>query len=178
MWLTDFVGWLPMEDGGERESFLTADYNAEMIEHIARFPRLRDRAVFVGNPEDIVPDSFGPELPLIRDWTEQHFDFAGYVTGFDPDCAREPRRPRLPRRRAVCIVTVGGSGVGGHLLRRVIEAFPEAKERVPELRMIVVAGPRIDPATLPSTTGSSRARTSTTSTVTSRPATLPSSRAG
>ena len=37
-WLTDFVGWLPMEDGGEREAFLTADYNAEMIEHIARFP--------------------------------------------------------------------------------------------------------------------------------------------
>ena len=30
-----------------------------------------------------------------------------------------------------------------------IAAFPEAKERVPELRMIVVAGPRIDPASLP-----------------------------
>jgi hypothetical protein len=27
----------------------------------------------------------------------------------------------------VCIVTVGGSGVGGHLLRRVIAAYPEAK---------------------------------------------------
>jgi predicted glycosyltransferase len=47
----------------------------------------------------------------------------------------------------VCIVTVGGSGVGGHLLRRVIEAFPEAKRRVPALRMIVVTGPRIDPGT-------------------------------
>ena len=62
-WLTDFVGWLPMSDGGEREAFLTADYNAEMVEHIARFPRLRDRAIFVGNPEDIVPDRLGPELP-------------------------------------------------------------------------------------------------------------------
>src|SRR4030095_1633968 len=49
----------------------------------------------------------------------------------------------------VCIVPVGGSGVGGHLLRRVIAAFPEAKERVPDLRMIVVAGPRIDPDSLP-----------------------------
>ena len=45
-WLTDFVGWLPMPDGGEREAFLTADDNAEMVEHIARFPRLRDRAIF------------------------------------------------------------------------------------------------------------------------------------
>jgi UDP-N-acetylglucosamine:LPS N-acetylglucosamine transferase len=29
-------------------------------------------------------------------------------------------------------------------------AFPQAKERVPQLRMIVVAGPRIDPESLPS----------------------------
>ena len=43
-----------MPDGGEREAFLTADYNAEMIEHIARYPRVRDRAIFVGNPDDIV----------------------------------------------------------------------------------------------------------------------------
>ena len=52
-----------MPDGGEREAFLTADYNAEMIEHIARFPRVRDRAIFVGNPDDIVPDRFGPACP-------------------------------------------------------------------------------------------------------------------
>ena len=56
VWLTDFVGWLPMPDGGEREALLTADYNAEMVEQIARFPRLRDRALFVGNPGDVVPD--------------------------------------------------------------------------------------------------------------------------
>ena len=50
-------------------------------------------------------------------------------------------------------MTVGGSGVGGALLRKVIAAYPEAKERVPALRMIVVAGPRIDPASLPSHDG-------------------------
>ena len=49
-----------MPDGGEHEAFLTADYNAEMIEHIARFPRVRDRAIFVGNPDDVVPDRSGP----------------------------------------------------------------------------------------------------------------------
>ena len=162
VWLTDFVGWLPMPDGGEREAFVTADYNAEMIEHIARFPRVRDRAVFVGNPEDIVPDAFGPDLPLIRDWTERHYDFADYVTGFDPsDFADHTRlRHELGYRddEQVCIVTVGGSGVGRHLLRRVIEAFPEAKRRVPALRMIVVTGPRIDPGTLPAARGARAAR--------------------
>ena len=152
VWLTDFVGWLPMPDGGDREAFLTADYNAEMIGHIARFPRVRDRAVYVGNESDIVGDAFGPDLPFIRDWTREHFDFAGYVTGFDPaDFAdREALRAELgyASDEQVCIVTVGGSGVGGHLLRRVIDAFPAAKERVPGLRMVVVAGPRIDPDTL------------------------------
>jgi pimeloyl-ACP methyl ester carboxylesterase len=157
VWLTDFVGWLPMPDGGEREAFLTADYNAEMIEHIARFPRVRDRAIFVGDDEDIVPDAFGPGLPLIRDWTREHYSFAGYVTGFDPsDLAdRASLRQELGYRdgERICIVTVGGSGVGGQLLRRVIEAFPEAKRRVPALRMVVVTGPRIDPASLPQAEG-------------------------
>jgi pimeloyl-ACP methyl ester carboxylesterase len=158
VWLTDFVGWLPMPDGGEREAFLTADYNAEMIEHIARFPRVRDRAVFVGAPDDIVPDRFGPDLPAIREWTEEHYDFSGdYITGFDPAvfADRAAIREELGYRpdERVCIVTVGGSGVGGHLLRRVIASFPEAKRAVPDLRMVVVAGPRIDPAALPSHEG-------------------------
>ena len=152
-WFTDFVGWLPMPGAGDREAFLTADYNAEMIEHIARYPRIRDRAIFVGDPDDIVPDTFGPGLPLIRDWTERHYDFAGYITGFDPRQLADREALGYRPDERVCIVTVGGSGVGGHLLRRVIAAFPEAKERVPDLRMIVVAGPRIDPASLPADDG-------------------------
>ena len=158
VWLTDFVGWLPMPDGGEREAFVAADYNAEMIEHIARFPRVRDQAIFVGNPGDIVPDAFGPELPLIGDWTREHYAFAGYVTGFDPVRAW-PTAGRCGRSSATGTTSRCASspwaapGVGGHLLRRVIEAFPEAKRRVPALRMVVVAGPRIDPASLPTHDG-------------------------
>ena len=156
-WLTDFVGFLPMEDGGSREAHLTADYNADMVDHIADHPDVRDQALFVGNPDDIVPERLGPQLPMIREWTERHFDFTGYVTGFDP--AELGDRTRLRAElgygddERVCIVTVGGSGVGADLLRRVIASFPAAKERVPELRMIVVAGPRIDPATLPAHDG-------------------------
>jgi pimeloyl-ACP methyl ester carboxylesterase/predicted glycosyltransferase len=156
-WLTDFVGFLPMQDGGDRESFLTADYNADMVDHVAQHPEVRDVALFVGNPEDIVAERLGPELPMIRDWTERHFDFTGYVTGFDPTELGERAKLRAELGygdgEQVCIVTVGGSGVGADLLRRVIAAFPQAKERVPELRMIVVAGPRIDTESLPSQSG-------------------------
>ena len=58
-WLTDFVGMLPMDDADDHERFLTRDYNAEMVEHIAAHPEVRDRALFVGNPDDVVPESFG-----------------------------------------------------------------------------------------------------------------------
>ena len=156
-WLTDFVGFLPMGDGDERERFLTADHNADMVDHVAHHPEVRDLALFVGNPEDIVPDRLGPELPMIRDWTERNFEFSGYVTGFQPADVAERTRLRAALGygdgESVCIVTVGGSGVGAHLLARVIEAFPLAKDLVGDLRMIVVAGPRIDPASLPSHEG-------------------------
>ena len=156
VWLTDFVGWLPMR-GGTRGA-LTADYNAEMIEQIDRFPRVRDRALFVGNPG------------RRRRRAASAATFRGSATGprrtsTSPATSAASTRAELgdrERLRAelgygrdeqVCLVTVGGSGVGGDLLRRVIAAFPDAKARVPDLRMVVVAGPRIDPASLPAADG-------------------------
>jgi pimeloyl-ACP methyl ester carboxylesterase/predicted glycosyltransferase len=155
-WLTDFVGFLPMPAGGEREAFLTADTNAEMIEHVERFPRVRDRAIFVGDPDDVTPGSFGPGLPEIREWTHRHYDFAGYVPGFDPRTVADRQRLRSELGygdEPLCIVSVGGSGVGAPLLRRVIESLPLVRERIPNLRTIAVAGPRIDPASLPTAPG-------------------------
>jgi pimeloyl-ACP methyl ester carboxylesterase/predicted glycosyltransferase len=152
-WMTDFVGWLPMPDGGDAEAALTADYNAEMVEQRARYRRIRDRSIFVGSPEDIVPGTLGPGLPGIREWTEDNFDFAGYVTGFDPATVGEPAQLRRELGYAadepLCVVTVGGSGVGSPLLSRVLDAVPLARREVDGLRFLIVAGPRIDPASLP-----------------------------
>lgn len=148
-WLTDFVGWLPTADAPESEAELTADYNAEMLKHIARYPWVRDAAIFVGEPDDVVTHTFGPGLPSIRDWTGQHFAFPGYITGFDPvdrDAARAELGYHTDER--VCIATVGGSGVGTALLRAVLDAFPQVHQKLPELRLHVVTGPRIDPAVL------------------------------
>ena len=151
-WFTDFVGYMPMPEGGDREAYLTADYNAEMLEHIARYPRIRDTSIFVGNPEDIVPGTFGPGLPEIRAWTEQHYDFCGYITGLDPTEAVDRALLRAQfgygADEKICIVTVGGSGVGAPLLRRIVAVFPTIRRHLPELRMIVVAGPRIDAGSL------------------------------
>jgi pimeloyl-ACP methyl ester carboxylesterase/predicted glycosyltransferase len=152
VWMTDFVGWLPMPDGGEQERLLASDYNAEMVEQVARFPRLRDRSLFVGDPVDCVPDGLGDGLPSVRGWTESHFDFTGYITGYQPltDDERLEMRAELGWRpdEQVVVVAVGGTSVGAPLLRRTIAAYPAAAQAVPGLRMEVVAGPRIDPASM------------------------------
>ncbi len=104
-WMTDFVGWLPMPAGGEREAFLTADLNAEMIEHVERFPRLRDRAIFVGDPDDIVPDDVRTGTAADPRLDRAALRVLGLRDRIRPDTAgRRARGPasraRLPRRRA------------------------------------------------------------------------------
>ncbi len=149
-WLTDFVGWVPFSENGPREAYLTTDYNAEMIGHVERNPQVRDRAIFVGGPQDIVDMSFGDGLPRMRDWIPKHFEFSDYIIGQHPSefGSRDDLRGELgyDDGRLTCIVSVGGSGVGVNLVRRILRAYPLAKTRLPELRMIVVTGPRLDPA--------------------------------
>lgn len=151
-WFTDFVGFVPMPAGGEAEAFLAADYNAEMIAHVEGSPGVRDRAIFVGGPADILPRSFGQDLPEMADWIPRHFDFSGYIMGEHPEAwgSRAELRQRLGYRpdERVCIVTVGGSSVGLPLIRRILQSYPIVRRGLPELRMIVVTGPRIDPCSL------------------------------
>jgi pimeloyl-ACP methyl ester carboxylesterase/predicted glycosyltransferase len=158
-WMTDFVGWLPMPDGGAEEARITADYNAEMIAQRARFARVRDRSIFVGDAEDVIPASFGEGLPQIPDWVGDNFEFAGYVSGFDPAALPERAELRhrlgMPEDERVCVVSVGGTAVGRDLLERVLETVPLARRAAPDLRFLVVAGPRIDPRSLPRRRGAS-----------------------
>ena len=82
---------------------------------------------------------------------------SGSVSGFEPigpeerDAVRA--QPGYQPGEKICLVTVGGSGVGTDLLRRAAAACPATRHLVPALRMILVTGPRIDPEPLPTADG-------------------------
>jgi UDP:flavonoid glycosyltransferase YjiC (YdhE family) len=158
VFLTDFLGWLPMDrSAGSREAALTADYNAEMLEQVARFKRVRDRALYIGEYDDLVPEHFGPGLPFIPDWAREHFAAVGYIAPFDPADYADTRavRSRLAYDpdRPLVMCAVGGTGVGQPLLRKCLDAWPLIQRERPDAQCVVIAGPRIDPSSLPAHDG-------------------------
>jgi pimeloyl-ACP methyl ester carboxylesterase/UDP:flavonoid glycosyltransferase YjiC (YdhE family) len=156
--LTDVVGFLPVDpEGDAREVELCTDYNAEMVEHRARFPYVRDRSVFIGGLAELPAASLGAGLPTVRDWTEQWFTPVPYVVPFDPAAYR---RPAALRRELgygtgypLYVAAVGGTAVGRDLLELTAEAFTLVRAEEPDARLVMVTGPRIDPAELPDVEG-------------------------
>ena len=146
VFLTDFVGCLPMSSD-RREQFLCADRNADEIERIGRYPYIRDASIFIGNPDDVTDLPFGPGLPSIRRWTDENFRYSGYALPFDPamfaDAGAQRERLGYGPKEKLVVAAVGGTAVGTALLDRIAAAFPVMKRQLPELRMLLVTGPRI-----------------------------------
>jgi predicted glycosyltransferase len=102
--------------------------------------------VFLGELEDIPPRSFGPLLPDRRAWAQRHALMVGHILSFDPAEYRDrfAIRTRLGYGpEPLVLAATGGTAVGGELLRLCLEAFPIARQKVPDLRMVVVCGPRL-----------------------------------
>jgi len=113
--------------------------------------RQNNSAIFFGEPEDVADRPFGIFLPNRRQYALKHVEFVGYPLGFDLETLRD----RLGLRAALgygpeplVICTVGGTAVGRSLLELCGRAHPVVARHLPGLRMVLVCGPRIDPATL------------------------------
>lgn len=156
VFLTDFVGCLPMVDD-ERERVLCADRNADDIEHVARYPHVRDRSIFVGNPDDVTELPFGPGMPRIRDWTDRNFAYAGYALPFDAAAYADTERlrARLGYRRdeKLVVAAVGGTAVGRHLLDKIAASFTTMRRELPGLHIVLVTGPRLAADSFPRVDG-------------------------
>ncbi len=154
---TDVVGFLPVGRDDTREAAICADYNAEMIEHRARSPQLRDASIFIGGFAELPDASLGRGLPSVRDWSRAWFDSVPYVVPFNPrdydDAGRV--RARLGHRTdyPLIVAAVGGTSVGRGLLHLVAEGFRYLRKEIPQARMLMVTGPRIDPRDIPDVEG-------------------------
>ena len=157
VFMTDVIGFLPTDPGDSREAELCADYNADSIEKRERFPHLRDLSMFIGSFDELPDRSFGPGLPGIRSWSRRWFSSVPYVLPFSPgayrDRARLRRRLGYPQDQPLLVAAVGGTAAGASLLELTCDAYARLRKQVPEARMLLVTGPRLDPRLLPDTEG-------------------------
>ena len=151
----DFVG-LDATSRSLREHLMAYLINRAWGGGYRRRPPDQDLVLFVGQPEDVPARRFGLLLANRREYARRHYKFLGYVFGFDPAEYADRARVRAALGYDDCpliICAVGGTAVGAELLRLCASAYPHIRARVPDARMVLVCGPRIDPETVPAPTG-------------------------
>ena len=146
--LTDFIGLLPMREDRTSTEFIRCwEKNAENVDHLRLHPDVRDLSILVGDEDDVLDREFGPDLPNMRQWAQEHFRFSGYTFHFDPRALRDRAalRAKLGYRadERVILASIGGTRVGRSLLRKCAEAFTLIASQVPEARLVLVGGPRL-----------------------------------
>ena len=152
VFLTDFVGCLPMEEGNEREAYLCADRNADDIEHVARYRGSATARSSSATRKTSPSCRSAPACRGIRDWTGATSPSPATpcrsIRRRSPTATRCAHATATARDEKLVIAAVGGTAVGAPLLRRIADAFPAMKRQLPELRMVLVAGPRVARETL------------------------------
>ena len=154
VFVTDFIGMLPMREDPTSTEFVRAwEKNAENIDHLRLHPDVRDLSLMVGDEDDVLDRPFGPNLPNMRQWAREHFKFSGYTYHFDPADFRDKAALRASlgyhADERVILVSVGGTTVGRRLLEKCAAAFSLIAPRMPDTRMVLVTGPRLEGAELP-----------------------------
>jgi pimeloyl-ACP methyl ester carboxylesterase/predicted glycosyltransferase len=154
VFITDFIGMLSMREDPTSTEFVRAwEKNAENVDHLRLHPDVRDLSLMVGDEDDVLDRPFGPNLPNMRQWAREHFKFSGYTYHFDPAEFRDKAALRAslgyrPDERVI-LVSVGGTRVGQKLLEKCAAAFSLIAPRVPDARMVLVTGPRLEGTELP-----------------------------
>jgi hypothetical protein len=117
-------------------------------------PRGHYRPVFLGELEDLPLARFGPGGQPRRAWATRYAHVVGNALQFYPPDYAD--RPALKARlgygpEPLVLASIGGTAVGADLLRLCLAAYPHAQRVVPDLRMVLVSGPRlaVQPADLP-----------------------------
>jgi UDP-N-acetylglucosamine:LPS N-acetylglucosamine transferase len=106
----------------------------------------KNLALFAGELEDIPDKELGILLPSRRDHAKTYYKFTGYILPFDP--AQYADKTRVRERlgygkEPLVVCSIGGTAIGKDLLDLCGRAYPIIKRKVPDLRMVLVCGPRL-----------------------------------
>jgi predicted glycosyltransferase len=104
-------------------------------------------AIFIGEPEDIPDEKLGLFLSDAREVTKD-WKFVGYALRFNPkdysDVKAQKRKLGYGDEKLI-ICSKGGTGVGKDLLDLCGRSYPLIKAKIPDIRMVILAGPSIKP---------------------------------
>ncbi len=141
----DFVGFDAMTHSpGEHLGIYVM--NRMWVSGFPRKPPVYDLGLFIGEPEDVPDRRFGFLLPYRRAFAQARYRFTGYVLTFRPEeyGNKDSIRARLGYgKEKLIICAVGGTSIGRELLELCGRAYPIIKARIPDLRMVLVTGPRL-----------------------------------
>jgi len=106
----------------------------------------KNLALFAGEPEDVPNKKLGFFHPNRREHAREFYNFTGYVLPFEPVEYADKTKIRTklgygPEPLIVC--SIGGTSIGKDLLELCGQAYPIIKQKVPNLRMVLICGPRL-----------------------------------
>ena len=105
-----------------------------------------DLGLFVGELEDIPDKSFGFNLPNRREFAKAMYKFVGYIFPFEVEEYKnqsEVRKKLGYDDGKLVIASIGGTSIGKELLELCGNAYPLVKEKIQNVRFILVTGPRL-----------------------------------
>lgn len=99
--------------------------------------------LFVGELEDVPDRRYGFFLPKRREFAKKYYHFVGYIVRFDPAEYGDKVKIRVKLgygKEPLVICATGGTAAGWEMLELCGKAYPILKEKIPELRMVIVYG--------------------------------------
>lgn len=149
--ITDFLGFEPMSENPLERTY--ARYANSVWYRAMKDRDMVAKCLFIGVPEDVPKNGWSAGTPSFEGLEVDHI---GYILPFRPGDLRDRAKVRESLgygAEPLIVCTAGGTSVGRPLLELCIQAYPLVRERLPQARMVVVSGPRIEPSELDASEG-------------------------
>jgi predicted glycosyltransferase len=122
--------------------------NRLWVKFLKSTPALADESIFVGELGDVPDRSFGFMLPNRRKLADAKCNFVGYILPEDIENYKDKAEARKLlgyEDDPLIVCSIGGTAAGKNLLDLCIAAYPLVKKEIPNLKMVLVSGPRVSP---------------------------------